>query len=98
MPYTRQAYRLARLQCDPTYIPGQAAPTAVRIEAFFRRRYVNDADSTDVEESPALLPASFDLLATPANTTTVAIGGGITVTDAQLAALLRKRCEQSVGV
>jgi len=95
--YTRQTARLARFQSEVTYNASGTA-TAVKCEAFFRRRFVNDADANDVEEAGFVVRASYDLLEAPANQTTVAVGGGVTVTDAQLAAILRKRSEQAAGL
>lgn len=95
--FTRQTARLVRFQCDASYSPAGTL-IGVRADAYFKTRYVNDTDPNDAEEAPNAQHVAFDLLATPGNTTTVAIGGGVTVTDAQLAALIRKRSEQAAGL
>lgn len=96
--YSRSTYRMVFFGVNPTYTNGSVTPTAVACSAVFKRRYVNDADNTDAEEATQQLNVSFDLLAAPATQVTVAVGGGVTVTHAQLAALLRKASEQAGGL
>lgn len=84
--------------CNANYTGGSATPDSVTCQAVFKRRYVNDADPADVEESGPQRSVSFDLFAAPATQVTVAVGGGVTVTHAQLAALLRKASEQAGGL
>lgn len=98
MAYTRETYRMAFFGCNPNYSGAGNTPVSVNCQAVFKRRYVNDADATDVEESGKQLSIGFDLLAAPATQVTVAIGGGVTVTHVQLAALLRKASEQAGGL
>src|SRR4051812_17610974 len=93
---TRQSYRLYAFGCNATYATASATnPTAVTCQAVFKRNITNPVDPTDSEESAKSLSISFDLLASPATQTTAA---GVTVTDAQLAALLRKRSETAAGL
>lgn len=97
--YTRQSYRMAFFGCNATYATATATnPTSVTCQAVFKRNYTNQSDANDAEESGAGLSASFDLLTAPTTQTTVNVGGSVTVTDAQLAALIRKRSETAGGL
>ena len=98
MAYTRAAYRLHFFGSNPTYVNGQNNPTSVALQGVFKRRYVNDSNPDDFEESGAQLSANVDLLLAPTTQVTVATGGGVTVTHAQLAALIRKVLETSGGI
>lgn len=98
MAYSRSAYRMAFFGVNPTYNNGSTNPTAVVCSGVFKRRYVNESDSNDFEESGQQLNVSFDLLVAPTTQVTVAAGGGVTVTHAQLAALIRKATEQAGGL
>jgi hypothetical protein len=89
---------MAFFGCNPVYSNGGNNPVSVTCQALFKRRYTNDSDSNDSEESSQQLNVSLDLLAEPTTQVTVAVGGGVTVTHAQLAALLRKVSEQAGGL
>ncbi|HYB97512.1 MAG TPA: hypothetical protein VEC57_00065 [Candidatus Limnocylindrales bacterium] len=89
---------MAGFSAVPVYQNGGTNPVSVTCTSAFKRRYVNDADPNDSEESSKELAVSFDLLAAPATQTTVSVGGGVTVTDAQLAALIRRRSEIAGGL
>lgn len=96
---TRQNYRLFVFGCNATYADASSTtPTSVICQAVFKRNITNPNDANDSEESAKALGASFNLLAAPATQTTVNVGGGVTVTDAQLAALIRKRSETAAGL
>jgi hypothetical protein len=96
---TRQNYRLHFFGLNAEYATASATnPTAVNCQAVFKRNITNPNDSEDSEESAKTVNVSFDLLANPSNTTTVAVGGGITISDAQGAAWLRKRSEQAANL
>lgn len=96
--YSRQSYRMMFFGVNPTYVNGATNPTTVVCHAVFKRRYVNDADANDAEESGAQFNVSVDLLAAPTTQVTVATGGGVTVTHAQLAAIIRRTMEQAGGL
>lgn len=99
MAYTRQNYRMTFFGCNASYAtPAATNPSSVAAQAVFKRNFINDSDANDFEESQTHVSVSFDLLAVPATTVTVAVGGGVTVTHAQLAALLRKASEQAAGL
>lgn len=100
--YSRQNYQMTFFACNATYASASATnPTNVISQAVFKRAYINDSNSADAEVSAAQLNVSFDLLAAPATQTTVNVpgfGGSITITDAQLAAAIRKRSETAAGL
>lgn len=97
--FSRSAFRITGITGSAGYATAAATtPNSVVMTASFERRYTNDSDAADSEESATKRAVSFDLLAAPATQTTVTVGGGATVTDAQLAALIRKRSENAAGL
>lgn len=92
--HTLHPGRLFRFQCDAVYA-ANGTVSSVQAAAFFKRRLVNDSDATDVIEHPQITEISYNLIETPATGITAA---GITVTRAQLAALIKKDAETRAGL
>jgi hypothetical protein len=95
MAFLRQNYRLAVFAVNPIYTGSATVASQANCSGTFLRRYTNDQDAEDYEDSAKALTVGFDLMAVPATQTTAA---GATVTDLQLAALIRKRCENAAGI
>lgn len=93
-PFTRTAFRMTAFGAEATYATTAATnPTVVMCTATFHRRTSDDADPTQVDES--LRSIRYDLLASPATNVTAA---SVTVTHAQLAALIREASRQAAGL